>query len=318
MTTITAKVIADSFNAAGSRLTTLQLKYPAWIHGEVMTHRVMSRNASSNRAIPVKKMIEAIRADLAVPIHWGKNQKGMQAFEECNALVPFNIVTGIASSYTRENAWLQAMEYAINAAEAFDRAGYHKQIVNRLLQPFMHMNVVLSSTKWKNFDRLRDHKDAEPHMRDLATEIIAARNNSEPRLLKAGEWHVPYVNPDEVDWDHSHDVFAAIQDSVARCARVSYMTTENKQSSFSEDVALYNRLVHTRLEYDDLPHASPAEHQAIHYTDFEEGWHHIAPIWAAVGGADIRRFALNGNFSRSWCQFRKLIPDEDGGTASEE
>ena len=78
------KVIADSISESGKRITTFQLKYPRFIHSEVMTHRVFSRNASSSRAIPVKKMIEQVRNNPAMPIHWGANQSGMQAKNELN------------------------------------------------------------------------------------------------------------------------------------------------------------------------------------------------------------------------------------------
>ena len=86
--TITAKVICDSIcKHSKIRITTLELEYPRFIHSEFMTHRMFSRNASSSRAIPVARQIEMIKEDPAMPIHWGKNQPGMQAKEENTALV---------------------------------------------------------------------------------------------------------------------------------------------------------------------------------------------------------------------------------------
>ena len=77
---ISVKVIADSISAhTKQRITTLELEYPRFIHAELMTHRVFSRNSSSSRAIPIQTMINHIKATTAIPIHWGKNQSGMQA-----------------------------------------------------------------------------------------------------------------------------------------------------------------------------------------------------------------------------------------------
>jgi len=92
MNQITAKVIADSV-FQGHRLTTLILEYPRFIHSEFMTHRVFSRNASSSRAIPVRTMLWQVIRNPAMPVHWGKNQPGMQAKEELSPLK-----TGVSSA----------------------------------------------------------------------------------------------------------------------------------------------------------------------------------------------------------------------------
>lgn len=181
MTTISAQTILRSRHSQrpDKVLSTLLLRYPRWIHAEFMTHRVFSRNAASSRAIPIKKLIQDVMENPAIPLFWGKNQKGMQANEECHALVEFGeewVDTGIGllpdtKRLAREEAWLLARNQAVNAAEAFMNAGYHKQIVNRLLEPFAHITVLVSATEWENFLELRDHKDAEPHIRMLAQEI---------------------------------------------------------------------------------------------------------------------------------------------------
>jgi thymidylate synthase ThyX len=79
---IEAKIIADSLNPVGVRLVTFKLTYPRFILAELNTHRVFSRNSASSRAVPIEKMIERVRANPVVPIHWGKNQPGMQASEQ--------------------------------------------------------------------------------------------------------------------------------------------------------------------------------------------------------------------------------------------
>lgn len=294
MTTISARVIKDSRCAvSGKRITTLLLRYPRFIHAELMTHRVFSRNASSSRAIPVERMIEDILADTAMPIHWGANQKGMQADEECT-----NLVMGEFNTRSREDAWLFARDQAIKVAGAFHRAGYHKQVVNRLLESFMHINVLVTATEWENFLALRDHKAAEPHMQMLARATNQAMAESVPLLLMEGQWHLPWV--EHADWeriraenmaDHGTEwsidspLGTLIKISVARCARLSYNNFDGKVSTTAEDLALYNKLV------GEQPiHASPAEHQAT-----PDPWCREQPKW--------------GNF-RFWKQYRKFLPGE--------
>jgi len=252
--TITAKIIADSI--CDTRLTTMQLRYPRFIHAEFMTHRVFSRNASSSRAVPVKRLIQDVLDDPAMPMHWGKNQKGMQAREEHH--VPVYPVIGDPhwgaihhGPKTREETWLMARDLAISTARAFDTAGYHKQIVNRLLEPFSHINVVVSSTEWDNFFKLRCHPDAQPEIRMLAEAMRDALNASTPEHLEEWEWHLPYII------DGSEDVELLCKVSAARCARVSYVTRDGHHSTFEEDLELFDRLT-----ANDPMHLSPTEHQA--------------------------------------------------------
>lgn len=312
MTTISAKIIADSVSEQGSRITTMQLRYPRFIHAEFMTHRQLSRNASSSRAIPVSRLIQDILDDTAMPIHWGKNQKGMQADEECSELVVFESYEATDDYYdeetdayydnyalvegaeTREDAWLYARDQAIKMARAFDEAGYHKQVVNRLLEPFSHINVVVTATEWSNFFALRRHKDAEPHIHMLADAMYEAMENSKPVLLKEGQWHLPYVDQEDIDFYDIQEgipgdtpkfwpnIDRAIKCSVARCARVSYMTHEGRIPTVEEDLTLYDRLVGSHPI-----HASPAEHQAT-------------PLMA---------HERSGNFL-GWEQYRKTLAGE--------
>lgn len=274
--TITAKVIADSISPDGIRITTMQLRYPKFIHGEFMTHRVFSRNASSSRAIPVERLIQDVMDDPATPIHWGKNQKGMQADTENNTVV----ITDGGPMESR-TAWLRARDKAVEAARAFTNAGYHKQIVNRLLEPFCHINVVVTATEWNNFFTLRRHPDAQPEMRVLAETILAEMKGTEPLELKYEEWHLPYI-----DKEDTGDLLEnAIKVSVARCARVSYVTQDGKKSSIEDDLILYERLVGAQPL-----HASPAEHQAT--------------------PNNLQEDLINGNF-KGWIQHRKLLSGEN-------
>lgn len=305
--TISATVIADSLSPHNKRITTLQLRYPRFIHAEFMTHRAFSRNASSSRAIPVERMIEDIIADTAMPTYWLANKPGMQGGEEITTpITTQGLVTsdrrtimglgefndtlpstnfGALAAYpvTREEAWVEARGFAIGMARSYHKAGYHKQIVNRLLEPFMHINVVVTATEWDNFFHLRDHKDAEPHIAELARTMQAAMFESEPIHLNAGDWHLPYVH------DHGDDTETAIKVSVARCARVSYLTHDGRETTWDEDLTLYNRLV------GDPMHASPMEHQAE--ADDKAGGTWISPH-------------LHGNLV-GWVQYRKTLAGEN-------
>lgn len=305
--TISAKVIADSISERSPRLTTLQLRYPKFIHGEFMTHRVFSRNASSSRAIPVERMIKDVIDDPVYPMHWGKNQPGMQADDECSEMIASPISLGYGSSWVdRERAWDEARKAAIAHAKAFADAGYHKQIVNRLLEPFVHINVVVTATDWSNFFALRCHKDAQPEMRLLAEAIRDAMKSCSPNRLLPDDWHVPYVTREEAtphagspiakiasNWEEAKAV--AIKLSVARCARVSYLTQDGKVPTVEDDLKLYDRLLAS------VPlHASPAEHQAS--PDHWDGD-------GAHGGGRWRAKRHHGNL-RGWVQYRKTLPGE--------
>lgn len=245
--TITAKIIADSrCLTSGKRITTMQLRYPRIIHAEFMTHRVFSRNASSSRAIPVAKLIEEARTETAMPVRFGENQRGMQdKGQEHNTLI---------RGETAEELWKRAAASAAMYAEAFDNAGYHKQVANRLLEPFTHINVVATSTSWANFYGLRRHEDADPTIKALADAMWDAQQASTPIVLARNDWHLPYIT----DWDRETlSTQQLLIASAARCARVSYNKHDGSSPSFEDDLALYQKLVTA-----ELVHASPLEHQA--------------------------------------------------------
>lgn len=305
--TITATVIEDSVGVDAPRLTTFQLRYPRFIHAELMTHRVFSRNASSSRAIPVKKLIADIVRDTAMPMYWGSNKPGMQAGEEINDKVcvaegEWIADTGVWDSTpiykTREEAWMHARDNAIKMAEAFDAAGYHKQIVNRLLEPFSHINTLVTSTDWANWNGLRDHPDAQPEIRVLAKAMIEAKSNSAPALRihevsKTSAWHLPYMSTEERE---KETVLTLARASAARCARVSYLTHDMKQPNIKDDLKLYSQLMEGVIK-----HASPTEHQAK------------ADLFGRLVNDKIPLYTqpyYHGNF-RGWIQFRKTIIGEN-------
>lgn len=254
--TITAQVIADSIADGCPRLTTLQLRYPRFIHAEFMTHRVFSRNASSSRAIPIDRVIQDVIDDTAMPIHWGANQRGMQAGDEIDAYVILTDQYGDWTNVkTREESWISARDHAIVHAQALSVAGYHKQIVNRILEPFQHINVLVTATEWDNFFALRDHPDAQPEIQALARAMRDAMAGSEPEDLWCGDWHMPYITaPDYMGGDYTIDGLRRI--SAARSASVSYKTVDGKPMTVDRALSIFDSLTGDPL------HASPFEHIA--------------------------------------------------------
>jgi thymidylate synthase ThyX len=277
---ISAQIIADSispedklFNTPAKRIITLQLRYPKFIHGEFMTHRVFSRNASSSRAIPFEKMVEDVECDMAMPVYWGSNKPGMQAGEE------------ISEEDEAEDIWREAFYDASWRAQDLAKMGIHKQIVNRLIEPFCHINTLVTSTEWDNFFELRDHPDAQPEIRVLAQEMKKAIATSKPKQLYYGEWHLPYVQRMDMAL-YNIDVEKLIKISVARCARVSYLTHDQKEPNVEDDIKLYDRLVGAKPI-----HASPAEHQARPREISKDS------------------YELCGNL-KGWVQYRKLLEQD--------
>jgi hypothetical protein len=252
-------------------------------------------------------MLQEIRDNPVIPLHWGKNQKGMQANEEWNAPVDVCHPDGYKPG-TREEAWLAGCMDALNTAERFMAAGYHKQVVNRILEPYMHIDVLVTSTDWTNFLGLRDHPDAEPHIAILAREVKDALSDSKPYRLAEGQWHLPFADdvPDTAatveylmarggKWESADIGRTLIKLSVARCARISYKPFDGKGDIPSE-VARHDALVGS------VPmHASPAEHQARPGDPIlEEG------CWNGF----FSDASLHGNLY-GWVQYRKTIPGEN-------
>lgn len=241
--TCSVQLIADSVSPDKVRLTTLHLRYWRAIHSEFMTHRVFSRNASSSRAIPVKKMLSQVWNDPAGPIHWGSNQPGMQASTE---------LQGVRRKLAKA-LWKFAGRAACIVAYGFIKIGLHKQVANRILEPWQYIHVVVTSTEWDNFFALRRHPDAQPEIKELADAIYKEMSSSSPKFIDFGEWHIPYVFNDE----RSLSLSTLVKISTARCARTSYKTFDGEPSTVEADVKLHDKLVVMQPL-----HASPAEHQA--------------------------------------------------------
>lgn len=271
------KIIKDSCSYDGKRITTFQLRYWRAIHAEVMTHRVFSRNASSSRAIPVKTMLKQVWNDPAGPIHWGLNRPGMQAKVEL-------------SGWRKAAAkwlWRTAGKAACVFAWTLMKVGAHKQVANRLLEPWQYIHVVLTATDFDNWEELRIHPDAQPEIQHLATAMKHARIMSNPTYMQEGQWHLPYVSIDDylhLTGDHDHRVKVLKQVSAARCCRVSYLKHDGTAATTNEDIDLCRKLASSRPI-----HASPFEHIAT--------------------PCSVADKSESGNFT-GWRQYRKEIEKE--------
>ena len=237
-----AEVLLDSVNPTGQRLTTFVLRFPRFVLSEFNTHRMFSRNASSSRAIPTTKLMQQLREDPVIPVEWGRNQSGMQAREVLDA----------DAGRAAEAAWLGARDAALAHVEQLRATGVHKQIVNRVLEPWMWASVIVSSTTYDNFFTLRCHPDAQPEIKRLADlmraafEVVHAHAARRRASGTCRSWA-----PTTATCRSSERK----QVSVARCARVSYLTHVG-----TRDIAA-DKVLHQRLL--DAGHWSPFEHVAV-------------------------------------------------------
>lgn len=241
------RVLADSLSPTGKRLTTLECIFWRPILPELNTHRVFSRNTRSSRAVPVDNLIAEIKKSPWGPCEWGVNQRGMVAKE---------LITDKSQLDLCKYTWYHSAILASQMAKALADIGVHKQVVNRLLEPYICAYTVLSSTEWDNFFNLRLANDAQPEMRVLAQKIEEAMNASNPEQLTESDWHLPYITKEE------KEIFSKIdccKMSAARCARVSYKCFDGSVSP-EEDLKLYQKLVENK-------HFSALEHVATPAVD---------------------------------------------------
>lgn len=296
---ITAKIIADSVAQNGKRLTTFELEFPKFLVGEFNTHRAISRNSASSRAIPFSKMVENIMENPAMPVFWGKNQSGMSAVEELDSKIDKPRIQEVSVSgekiyrnylstdieYAR-NLWRAARDCAIEFAQKLHDLGVHKQIVNRVIEPWMTTKVIATATDWDNFFFLRNHKDAQPEIAYLAKLMVEEYKNGQPQKLKYGQWHIPYIDMEDMNGEthyFSNGEEISLEDalilSTSLCAQVSYRKSDD---SMDKARKIYDKLINSKP-----CHSSPAEHQGFPAEDYDE---------------------ISGNF-RGWIQYRQTLKD---------
>jgi hypothetical protein len=357
MKKISAEIVADSIDSRGNRITSFLLTYPRFIHGEIMTHRMFSRNSASSRAIPFNKMVKMVEEDPFIPIAWQKHHKGMQGTEYFTSDVDIK---------SCRKQWLDARDDAVLHSSFMYHDGTTKQLVNRLLEPFMWHTILVTATEYDNFfelrcpkyqtpvsrtietqyswkdlienhsnpinlDILEENQDnwvfkmqhslsgAEIHIQALAESMWDAMNESTPKELKPGEWHIPFgdkMNTSTEDSDSLWQAFKNLRKSgeyeyssiptevlvaTARCARLSYMTFDG-EIDYEKDIKLHDTLL-------ESGHMSPFEHCCRVMTNEEYSQ------YTKSYPRKIAKMDMHGDPSRypepeeGWCNnFRGFIP----------
>lgn len=284
-----AKVIADSINWHEDRLTSFVITLPRIVLAELNTHRALSRNSASSRAIPFEKMVERCYSNPFSPLAFQKAHSGMQGSEEFNAV----------ETVALRHEWDLARNKAVIAARKLDEKGVTKQICNRLLEPFMWHTVIITGSEpgWHNFFALRAHEAAEIHIQQAAFMMLSEYNASKPKQIEIGHWHIPFgdqfdetrlellvekINDQEQEQPRGPYTIddAKVWIATARCARVSYLNYEGSDD-YLKDIQLHDRL-------SEMGHWSPFEH-------------------CAMSSRDVHS---NGNFGHGWSQYRKRFPTE--------
>lgn len=298
--TIKVKLLQKSLGPySDACLGTFELVYPRMIHSEVLTHKQLSRNCASSRAIPIETMLKEIENDIAVPVHWGKNQSGMQAKEE---------LQGEALDDAKY-LWGLSARNAVKVSRKLAATGVHKQVANRITEPYQHMKTVMSGTDWKNVFYLRNHKDADPTIALLFKQMQELWENTEELAVDTDEFHTPYVESlmtakGGVIWreyfNENHEIISvedAIKISASCCAQTSFR--KNDSSADKADM-VYDRLVNSKPV-----HASPFEHQGKPMQKHENPFD--ASKWEpGITHVNRQGELFSGNF-RGWIQHRQLI-----------
>ena len=313
---ISARVVAKSKSAySDTIITTWEFDAPKCILAELNTHNMLVKNAQSSRAVPVKKVIEQIRNNPVTPVHWGSNQAGMVAGEEIDVSVkiPYG---DIWSELEKENAWYSTADAIADLMQAWDEAGYHKQIVNRIGEAFVMVRGVITGTEIDNFFHLRYHPDADPYIQELARCMWEAYELAESEVLHEGEWHTPYVEHARYEdglkylkyQEDGYGFFCTVEEalkvSAAACGQVSYRKLDLSEETVDR--------VWDRLMGGDIIHASVTGHQATPMSNPEylnaTGW---PSVFDQEGITHIDGYLNKWSAQfKHWIMHRKLIPNE--------
>lgn len=335
-----AKVVLDSLAPCGRRLCSVEAKYWRAIHSEIMTHRDCARNAASSRAIPWRRVAKAKLRDIPangtiiskgqfaeigtdldeiydyvvgnctvsyvgnspfIPVFIGTEQKGMQSGSEIIEPNRSAIIECIK----------RMKDFCLTECNKMYELGAHKSIINRYVEPWSYITILRTATEWKNFYRLRVHPKAEKHFNFIATMMKLAMNNSVPRRLREGEWHLPYLREEDQHdaencliperlrlqckydggWRNPTEVLKRV--SAGRCARLSYLNQDGIRA-LGDDLGIFEKLMFPEMieeRDDDALHASPTEHVAEALSSKERsgpflGWRQFRKEFANENVAD--------------------------------
>lgn len=323
---ISAKIVLDSVSAVtGDRLTTMEITYPRFILAEFNTHRMFSRNSASSRAIPFAKMQENLTA---VPVRFGQANKGMQdKGEDFDVEIHDPQHYGGAFYDSAEGTWESAKHYAMYFSESFYNAGYHKQVYNRLTEPFQMMKTVVSATEWSNFFWLRDDEAADPSIAELARCMKQAYEQSVPQMLQAGEWHLPYVDakyyPEDEKQTFEIEVVKglfqgiSLEDAIkVSCARACAVSFRNTDYGLEKSAEVYERLISdSKIHGSALEHAAKVMQPCTEFHGYEDGaminLSKFPNTWEeGISHSDRKGNLWSGNF-KGFIQHRKTIKGEN-------
>lgn len=238
---ILLKYSSNKYN--NTDFATFLIRFPKILLAELNTHRQLVRNCGSSRAIPSETFIDSIMNDPYIP-PFSQNRPGM---------------TGLSLEYDSEEyqeaeeLWLQSRDYLCDIVKDYKDLGIHKQDANRLLEPFYHVDLVLSGTDWSNFFKLRTAPDAQPAFRAIALKMQQLLLDTTPDVLVPGEWHIPFMDV------HPDTDILSLEDklkvAIARIARVSYSSHGSDKYDIKADLDLADKLMTSG-------HYSPLEHVA--------------------------------------------------------
>jgi len=333
------EIAADSISRAGHRLTTMVVTLPRNMLAELNTHRMISKNSASSRAIPVRTQLRRLVEDPFTPAAYGTDIGGMQAgpalegrkLDQANQVWGDARINAIESALMLttspqfiEKAWTRWVEeesdnfddFVLYVAGLIDTKDpiftedpsmlkTTKGLTNRLIEPFMWHKVIMTGTEWDNLFNLRTHTDAQEEIRTAAIEMKEKYEASTPTLLEVGEWHLPFIQPEEKEWAKANPELA--RDAVtARCARVSYLTHDRAKLDLEADYKLTAGLR-------KRGHMSPFEHAATPFSQQEIDVRKAMADVARAGGLPdyvtdllVDSTELAGNF-RGFGQYRREL-----------
>lgn len=295
---IIANLITDSITKSGKRMSTFELEYHRFIHSEVMTHKMLEKNSSSSRAIPVSKAITNVEENPSIPVFWGAAQPGMQAAKELDG-VDLDIANIL---------WQKGIDQSIELVKEFDKIKLHKQLTCRWLETGQMIKIVISGTDWDNMLWLRNDDAAQPEFHELAKCIQECFDGSTPELLHPGEWHLPYINSyrdefGELIYVDSTGSTLSLDDarkiSASCCAQVSYRKLDDTKEKALE--------IYDKLFSGTKPHMSPTCHQGTP-VDYDtlmtdpENWE------IGITHMNRKQEFCSGNLN-SWIQYRQILPN---------
>lgn len=336
-------VAADSIDQRGNRLTTMVVTLPRIVLAEFNTHREFSRNSASSRAIPTRKQLSDLVTDAFTPTEFGTAIGGMNAgpilegerleealelWQDAAQSQMWHALCLTTSTAYVDREWRKWMDeesdefsdFLLDVARRIEDKSHSihqepllwatKGLTNRLLEPFMWHKLIVTFTEVENFLNLRTDENAQLEIRTAANLMKVAYEASTPVNLVHGQWHLPFIQPDEQEWAQANPELA-IKATTARSARVSYLTHDKKVVDLNADFRLADSLAKNG-------HMSPFEHAATPFSDAE--WHSRNAAVRALyeNGYGVEKHVLDliadrlqfsGNF-RGWAQARRDIPNQ--------